>query len=286
MRTLLLCLCLLFLVSCKRDTPLEAIVAAAASPTGGRTSAAPMLVADWKAGKVTLDEAINLAFEQLDSVKSGKPPLGKTIVPTSIAATEFAGAVLDATRLLDGQLPTGPEAEMFWMRVGGLSFAAAEEARAAGRLNEALDLVFAGHKRWQSDTYWYMHHTRRAGFPPARGKRAARRGRGPSAAAGGPAGARGGGLQGPDRRELLARSPASSRPPARLSFRHADRHDDDYGESATRVMPAPVRPMQPRTPAPCRGFFISKLTRSCSSALFPTSTHAHHHPPRRQDQVL
>jgi hypothetical protein len=118
-----------------------------------------MLVADWKAGKVTLDEAINLAFEQLDSVKSGKPPLGKTIVPTSIAATEFAGAVLDATRLLDGQLPTGPEAEMFWMRVGGLSFAAAEEARAAGRLNEALDLVFAGHKRWQSDTYWYMHPT-------------------------------------------------------------------------------------------------------------------------------
>lgn len=159
MRTLLLCLCLLALPACKRHTPLEAIAATAASPTGGRTAAAPMLVADWKAGKVKLEDALNHAFEQLDSVKSGKPPLGRSAVPTSTAATEFAGAVLDATRLLDGQISIAADKELFWMRVGGLSFAAAEEARAAGRLNEALDLVFAGHKRWQNDAYWHMHPT-------------------------------------------------------------------------------------------------------------------------------
>jgi hypothetical protein len=45
------------------------------------------------------------------------------------------------------------------MRVGGLAFAAAEEARANGRGSDALDLVLAGHPRWQNDAYWYMHPT-------------------------------------------------------------------------------------------------------------------------------
>jgi hypothetical protein len=160
MRTLLLCLCLALIPACKkRDTPLEKIAAAAVSPTQGRTAAAHMLVTDWQAGKVKLDDAIDLAFEMVESAKSGKPPLGKTVVPTSTAATEFAGCVLDATKFLDGKIPTGPEHEIFWMRVGGLAFAAAEEARANGRSSDALDLVLGGHSRWQNDAYWYMHPT-------------------------------------------------------------------------------------------------------------------------------
>jgi hypothetical protein len=98
-----------------------------------------------------------LAFEQLDAVKDKTPAKSTGVVPKSTDATEFAGAVLDAIEALGAKLPQDSEREMFWMRVGGLAFAASEEAFANKRLAEARTLIFAGGVRWQNEAYWVRH---------------------------------------------------------------------------------------------------------------------------------
>jgi hypothetical protein len=142
---------------CHKPPPVSQVWAAAVSPAGGRAVAAGQLVAQWKAGDHTLPQAMDYAFEQLDSIKSGKPAPSTGIVPRSADATAFAGAVLDAVEALTPQLPMDAEHELFWMRVGGLAFAASEESFASSRLTEARSLVFAGGNRWQSDAYWMLH---------------------------------------------------------------------------------------------------------------------------------
>ncbi len=141
------------------QTPLQAIAAAAAAPGTGRTAAATSLVADWNAKRVTLDQAIDLAFNHVDAVRAGTAVPGTAITPTSESATALAGAVLDAVATLEPKLPKGAEAELFWMRVGGLAAASAEEARQAGRGPEALTLVMGGGSRWQTEMYWQRHPT-------------------------------------------------------------------------------------------------------------------------------
>jgi hypothetical protein len=143
---------------CERRAPVAQVAAVAASPTGGRGAAAAQLVSRWKAGDHdVLTKARDLAFEQLDSAKSGQPGPTTRVVSRSVDATAFAGAVLDALEQLTQQLPMDAEHELFWMRVGGLAFAASEEAFAGGRLVEARSLVFAGGQRWQNEAYWMMH---------------------------------------------------------------------------------------------------------------------------------
>lgn len=153
----LLVLSVAVLPGCDQRVPLNAMVATATSPTGGRVAAAGQLAAEWRAGRAKIDPAIDLAFEMIDSAANTTPLAGTGGVAKSADATAFAGAVLDAIAMLGTQLPQAPEMEIFWMRVGGLAFAAAEEAHAAGRLAESRNLVFAGGSRWQSDAYWYQH---------------------------------------------------------------------------------------------------------------------------------
>jgi hypothetical protein len=158
-RTWLAAALALLLVGCNRSPPVSQIWAVATSPTGGRSAAAGQLVAQWKAGSHQLDEAIDLAFEQLDAVKDNTPAKSTGVVPKSADATAFAGAVLDAIEALGSKLPQDSEREMFWMRVGGLAFAASEEAfgNKNPRLAEARTLIFAGGVRWQNEAYWVMH---------------------------------------------------------------------------------------------------------------------------------
>ena len=140
-----------------RTDPLLQAAATANSVSGGRSASTALLVKSWEAGDLKLDDAMNLAFDYLESAKSNRPLKGTNVIVPSPNATNYAGAVLDALEQVQSQLPQGGEFEIFWMRVGGLAFAAAEEAHAAGRVAEARTLVFAGGKRWQNDAYWQSH---------------------------------------------------------------------------------------------------------------------------------
>lgn len=140
--------------SCVKPDPLPGIAASAG--TSGRAAAAGTLVTAWKAGELKFDNAIDLAFEMVDAAANNRPVRGGG-VPTSAAATAFAGSVLDAMAMVESQLPQDAEFEIFWMRVGGLAFAAAEEAHAKGRVPESRTLVLAGPRRWQTEAYWLKH---------------------------------------------------------------------------------------------------------------------------------
>jgi len=137
--------------------PVVAAAQTAASPTGGRVAAAGQLSADWTAKKITFDAAINYAFDMLDSARNGTPMIQTGSVAKSADATAFAGAVLDAMSMVNTQIPKHDETILFWMRVGGLAYRAAEEAHNGNRLNEATNLVFAGPQHWQNEGYWYQH---------------------------------------------------------------------------------------------------------------------------------
>lgn len=128
---------------------LRAVATLAASPTGGRSAAAAQLVKLMAEDKVTYEQAVNEAWNKLDALPDTPAAAG-----ASVAATEFAGAVLDAIAARQSSMQTAGEYELFWMRVGGLAFKAAEEAHARGRTPEARSLIFAGGDRWQHDAYW------------------------------------------------------------------------------------------------------------------------------------
>lgn len=132
-----------------QQSRLAALAARAASPTAGRAATATQMAQFMAAGKVTPDAALTMAWEMVEEAK--KSP-GDSV--KSAGATAFAGAVLDAIAIVEGTLAQGVEFEMFWQRVGGLAFDAAEEAHAVGRLAEADSLVLAGGKRWQNEYYW------------------------------------------------------------------------------------------------------------------------------------
>lgn len=128
---------------------LRAVATLAASPTGGRSAAAAQLVKLMAEDKVTYEQAIDEAWNRIEALPEGPAAAG-----ASAGATEFAGAVLDAIAARQASMQTSGEYELFWMRVGGLAFKAAEEAHARGRTPEARSLVFAGGDRWQHDAYW------------------------------------------------------------------------------------------------------------------------------------
>lgn len=146
-----------FVGACSNSAPLDAAVGVATSPTGGRKAAAFQIAADWTAKVYTFDEAMNVAFEMLDSASSGRPMPSTGLVVKSADATAFAGAVLDAMQACDSKIPKHDDTILFWYRVGGLAGRAAEEAHFAGRLQEASTLVFAGPSWWQNEGYWYTH---------------------------------------------------------------------------------------------------------------------------------
>lgn len=115
---------------------------------GGRTAAAGTLSAAILAGEITTGDALDRAFVLVETAAAGADG------PASAEATAFAGAVLDAIDQVKDRLPHQAEMELFWMRVGRLAFASAEEAHARGRVSEARSLVLAGPSRWQTESYW------------------------------------------------------------------------------------------------------------------------------------
>jgi hypothetical protein len=122
---------------------------------GGRATAASTLLAEFlPKGEMLPGDAIDHAAACLDQVKAA----GNTQM--SVEATAYAGAVLDAVQSAQGSLRQGPDYEIFWMKVGRLAFAAAEEAFQAGREPEAATLMLAGGSRWQNEPYWqrYPNH--------------------------------------------------------------------------------------------------------------------------------
>ena len=139
-----------FAAGCDNEqSRLQALAARAASPTAGRAATATQMAQLMASDKITADAALTMAFDLMEEAK--KTP---TDGAKSAAATAFAGTVLDAIATVEASLAQAPEFEMFWQRVGGLAFTAAEEAHANGRLAEADSLVLAGGKRWQNDYYW------------------------------------------------------------------------------------------------------------------------------------
>ncbi|XVJ58613.1 MAG: hypothetical protein HEQ23_04115 [Tepidisphaera sp.] len=143
---------------CDREQDrVQATASLAASPAGGRAAAAAQFVRLMAAGKVTTETMIDSAWNAVDQAAAG------TNAQASIDATTFAGAVLDAIAAREPELLKqvgGGEFELFWMKVGGLAYKAAEEAHAKGRVAEALTLVFGGGGRWQTEAYWnrQSHH--------------------------------------------------------------------------------------------------------------------------------
>lgn len=132
--------CALVLAACEKQQPL--LEAYAAQAVTSRTTAAGGLIAAFKAGQISQDDAITLAWDKLAAGED---------------TTNFAGAVLDMLLAVEGQLAQGGEFEIFWRRVGRLAFAAANTAYVNGRKAEALGLVLAGPKRWQTENYFLAY---------------------------------------------------------------------------------------------------------------------------------
>ena len=140
--TVLACLlaCLL-LPSCGKRVTAQSYYATAAA---GRSAAATLMAADWRAKRLKLDECIDLAFDRLDNKGDAE-------------STAFAGAVLDMAAIIEKELPQSGDFEMFWIRVGSLAGLAAEKAATRGEFKEARTLVLAGPKRWQTEAFWRRH---------------------------------------------------------------------------------------------------------------------------------
>lgn len=110
----------------------------------GRAAAAAAMVNDWKAGRITLDAAIDHAFALIES--------------GSGAATTFAGAVLDFAQSIEDAIPDDPAtSEILLRRLGRLAFQSAELAYLNHAAAEAESLVLAGPARWQREPYWLRY---------------------------------------------------------------------------------------------------------------------------------
>lgn len=114
----------------------------AAQAKTSRATVTSGLVASFKAGQVTADEAITLAASKLEAGED---------------AVDFAWAVLDMLKAVETQLPNAGEFEIFWRRVGRLSFWAAQTAYTKGRLSDSASLMEAGPDRWKNEAYWLRY---------------------------------------------------------------------------------------------------------------------------------
>lgn len=139
-RMLLIAVTMACLASCeKKQTLLEAY---AKQATVNRTTATGGLIAAFKAGQISQDDALTLAIDKLQAGED---------------ASAFGGAVLDMLSAVEGQLAQAAEFEIFWQRVGRLAFWSANTAYTHGRKDEALALVLAGPKRWQNEAYFLRY---------------------------------------------------------------------------------------------------------------------------------
>jgi len=126
--------------ACSRTPPsTELLSAYAAQATTNRSLAAIGMARAFKAGQITADETLSRALDALDR--------GEDV-------TAFCGAVLDMLQMVESSLPTSPEMELFWFRIGRLACNSGAMALQKGRAEEAATLMLAGPKRWQSEAYF------------------------------------------------------------------------------------------------------------------------------------
>lgn len=129
-----------FLGGCtSEDDRLKAIAAQAKASRSGATAA---LVSAYRAKQIHHDRAIAYATQMLQDGQD---------------EAAFGGAVLDFMDQIKGDFKTDSEYELFWMGIGRLAFWSANAAYQNGRTEEALELVFAGPRRWQVESYWLMY---------------------------------------------------------------------------------------------------------------------------------
>lgn len=149
--TLVLCGC-----GKKYEKQLEQVAAQAAGAPDpaklglGRLGASRALVGLIQKG-MSPGRAIDLAYDKLIAAEANEEGA------SSVGATAFAGAVLDAIAACEPELPSAGEFEFFWMKVGRLAFKSAEECMANQRIAEAQTLVFGGGERWQHEAYWLRY---------------------------------------------------------------------------------------------------------------------------------
>lgn len=148
-------LCCVSACSRQGSGPLDKIAAQSTTP-GSRSTMTADIVQAVKAERFGVGNAIDAAHKRLETAAAGSTAASANSA-ASTAATEFAGAVLDAIAQLESTLPTGGEHEIFWMQVGRLAFKSAEEAFANQRLAESASLVLSGGKRWQNEPYWVRY---------------------------------------------------------------------------------------------------------------------------------
>lgn len=115
-----------------------------AQASTSRSGAAAALKAQWTAGEITANEAINLAHERLEKVGDG-------------ASVDFAGSVLDFLKSVEGDLAKKELNEFFWIRNGTLAGSAGAAAVKLGQARLAEGVMLAGPARWQNDAYWRNH---------------------------------------------------------------------------------------------------------------------------------
>jgi len=110
---------------------------------GGRAAAAAGLEADFRAGRVTLDLALDHAFFTIED---------------GSADPAYVGAVLDCATRVEDAIPASPElSTLLLRRIGRLAFQGAEAAYLAGDVAGARSLVLAGPGRWQTESYWMRY---------------------------------------------------------------------------------------------------------------------------------
>lgn len=114
------------------------------SGTTTRATAAAAMAADWRAEKILLDDAMNLAFEHIEK-------------DADAASLEFAGAVLDFAAQVQREIPQGDEFLLMYFRFGGLAGQSATVAYNNGDFATGRSLVLSGPGKWQSDAYWDRH---------------------------------------------------------------------------------------------------------------------------------
>tara|TARA_Y100000815_G_scaffold267904_1_gene288092 strand:+ start:871 stop:1500 length:630 start_codon:yes stop_codon:yes gene_type:complete len=107
----------------------------------GRAPTATQLYADWQAGHITLDLALDHAHKLVDQ--------------NGLSAIPYSAAVLDLSKKLGDQIPSDPATSSILLRrIGRLAYKSAEAAYLGGSPQQAAALIEAGPDRWKSEPYW------------------------------------------------------------------------------------------------------------------------------------
>jgi hypothetical protein len=118
-------------------------LASQSSSAAGRQAVTDALVADFRAGRISMDLALDHAFF---TIEQGR------------ADPVYLGAILDFVERTADSIPDSAEHSAFLLiRIGRLAYQAAEASYLSGDLPAAASLMLAGPDRWQSEAYWLRY---------------------------------------------------------------------------------------------------------------------------------